>query len=70
MKREEIHWIPKKPKCEGSTGFLTVGLMEVKPALMLLLFGYGISVSIAVLEIVAQAIRQRYASNIKIISLK
>lgn len=52
MKRDEIRWIPKKPDCEGGRrGFITVGLREIKPAVFLLLIGYGSSVLIFVIEI-------------------
>lgn len=52
MKREEIRWIPKKPDCEGSRrGFNSVGLTEVKPAVYLLLFGYGLSIALLISEI-------------------
>lgn len=45
MKRDELKWIPKKPDCEGGRrGFQTVGLNEIKPAAILLLIGYGVSV--------------------------
>lgn len=53
MNREEIRWVPKKPECDKTQrGFHTVGLTEIRPALMLLLFGYAIAVAIAVVEIV------------------
>lgn len=51
MKRDEIQWIPKKPNCEGGLrGFMTVGLGEIKPAIIFLLIGYGLAVLIFVAE--------------------
>lgn len=51
MKREEIRWISKRPECEGGRrGFLTVGLIEIKPAIYLLLIGYAISSLICIAE--------------------
>lgn len=52
MKRDELKWIPKKPDCEGGRrGFMTVGLNEIKPAAVLLLIGYGVSVVFLIAEI-------------------
>lgn len=51
MKREEIRWFPSKPKCDaGSRGFVTVGLQEIKPAVFLLLSGYGLSIIVFIVE--------------------
>lgn len=45
MKHDESKWIPKKPDCEGGRrGFMTVGLNEIKPAIILLVIGYGVAV--------------------------
>ena len=52
MKRDELRWIPPKPDCEGgSSGFVTVGLNEIKPAVFLMLLGYGLSILILGIEI-------------------
>lgn len=52
MKRDELRWIPNKPDCEGGLrGFITVGLMDTKPAGLLLLIGYVSSVIILLAEI-------------------
>lgn len=50
IKREELRWVPKKPNCEGGQGFISVGMNEIKPALYLLITGYGISISIIIAE--------------------
>lgn len=51
IKRDEIRWIPKKPHCEGDqTGLISVGVREIKPAVYLLLIGYGASILIYVTE--------------------
>lgn len=60
IRREEVRWVPKKPKCEGGQGFKTVGLSEVKPAIILLLIGYGLSVGIAITEFLYRIIRNRH----------
>lgn len=52
MKRDELRWIPKKPNCDGgSRGFVTVGLSEIKPAIILLALGYALSVLMLGMEI-------------------
>lgn len=57
MKREEIRWVPRKPNCEGGHGFVSVGITEIKPALMLLLGGYMIAVIMIVIEILNKKIQ-------------
>lgn len=52
MKRDELRWIPKKPNCNGgSRGFVTVGLSEIKPAIILLALGYALCVLMLGIEI-------------------
>lgn len=52
MKRDQLKWIPEKPGCEGGRrGFQTVGLNEIRPAVILLLIGYGVSVLLFIIEI-------------------
>lgn len=66
MKRDELRWIPKKPDCEGGRrGFITVGLRDTKPAAILLLIGYGLSVIILFAEIFYRKF-QTYCTNQKI----
>lgn len=60
MKRDELRWIPKKPDCEGGRGFMTVGLQEVKPAVVFLLIGYGLSVLIIAAENLLRILNARY----------
>lgn len=60
MKRDELRWIPKKPDCEGGRrGFMTVGLSEIKPAVILLLVGYGLSILIFSTEFLLRKIDER-----------
>lgn len=40
----------QKPICEGSRGFRTVGLQEVKPALYLLIIGTAVSMVLVLIE--------------------
>lgn len=51
MNRAKRRWFPKKPICEGGVrGFTTVGIAEVKPALLLLLMGMGASFGVLFVE--------------------
>lgn len=51
MNRAKRRWFPKKPICEGGArGFMTIGIAEVKPALLLLLMGMVISFVILLFE--------------------
>ncbi|XP_055300052.1 glutamate receptor ionotropic, kainate 2-like [Sitodiplosis mosellana] len=58
MKRDELRWIPTKPDCKGGlSGFVTVGLNEIKPAVILMLFGYGLSLLVLGVEILFRNMR-------------
>lgn len=51
--RTHRHWIPQKPQCEGGgRGFVSVGLTEVHPAVMLLVFGAAASFGVMIIEII------------------
>lgn len=51
MNKYKRRWFPKKPDCDsGVRGFLTVGLQEVKPALVLLCIGNGLAFALLVME--------------------
>lgn len=51
IKREEIRWIPTKPGCTSSNwGFIQVDMKVVEPAITLLLLGYVLAVSVAIIE--------------------
>lgn len=49
---DRIHrrWIPRKPPCEGSLGFNSIGITEVKPALILWLVGFVSSLVVLCIE--------------------
>lgn len=58
MKREELRWLPQKPDCEGGLGdFKSVGLVDIKPAAQLLIFGYGLSILFLGVEILIDKIK-------------
>lgn len=57
-------WFPRKPPCEGSLGFNSIGLTEVRPALILLLFGFGAAIGALFLEIIYKAVQEKYHINI------
>lgn len=60
MNRAKRRWFPKKPLCEGGTrGFLIVGIAEVKPALLFLLMGMGVSIAILLVECVFKVLSDR-----------
>lgn len=61
MNRQKRRWYPRKPICEGGTrGFITVGLAEVQPAIMLLLIGTGISLLIMFGELLVHFLLNRH----------
>lgn len=43
-------WIPRKPPCEGSLGFNSIGLTEVKPAIIFLSFGFAAALLVLCVE--------------------
>lgn len=51
MNKFKRRWFPKKPLCEGGRGFATVGLQEVKPALILLFIANGVALILMFMEI-------------------
>lgn len=51
MDKQKRRWFPKKPICEGSRGFTTVGLQEVKPALFIWFVGVTLSIVLVFAEI-------------------
>lgn len=60
MKRDETKWIPKKPDCEGGRrGFMTVGLNEIKPAVILLVIGYAVAVLFLGAEVIQNFLLRR-----------
>lgn len=53
MNKIKRRWFPKKPMCEGgSRGFVTVGIAEVKPAIIFYIVGTGVSSAILIIEII------------------
>lgn len=60
MNKYKRRWFPRKPICDaGSRGFQTVGLQEVKPALLFLGIGTGISLFIMIAEFLYYSIANR-----------
>lgn len=60
MNKYKRKWFPKKPICDaGSREFQTVGLQEVKPALLFLGIGTGISLFMMIGEILYRSIANR-----------
>jgi hypothetical protein len=52
--RENLRYYQKKPKCAGvGSSFVSVGIVDCYPALLLLLYGLLISVVVLLLEIKA-----------------
>lgn len=55
MNRAKRRWLPKKPVCEGGArDFITIGIAEVKPALVFLLMGMCVSFAILILELLTK----------------
>lgn len=60
MNKYKRQWFPKKPICDaGSREFRTVGLQEVKPALLFLGIGTVISLFVMIGEILYYTIANR-----------
>lgn len=61
LDREHRRWIPRKPECgSGGRGFVTVGLTEINPAIILLIAGNAISVAIFLTEKIIKWILNQY----------
>lgn len=60
-------WYPRKPPCEGGIGFNSIGLTEVRPALMLLLFGFGAASVVLLLEILHTFLQKKCNRNIALV---
>lgn len=55
MSKQIGRWFPKETLCEGeASGFTTVGIREIRPALLLLLNGTALSLVLMFIEIVMQ----------------
>lgn len=67
--RENIRMYTRKPRCIGHAGnFVTASLVDTKPALMVLLWGYLITFVMIVIEFLAKYLQnkrknQRIMSN-------
>lgn len=71
MNRVKRRWFPKKPNCEaGVRGFMTVGIAEVKPALLFLLMGMGVSFFILFIEWLTNICSARYRKKRKLVNHK
>lgn len=57
-------WFPRKPPCEGSLGFNSIGLTEVRPALLLLLFGFVATISVLLIEILYNKFQKKHQKKI------
>lgn len=66
---DRIHrrWLPRKPPCEGGIGFNSIGLTEVRPALMLLLFGFGAAFVVLLLELLHTFLEKKCNRNIALV---
>jgi hypothetical protein len=52
--RENLRYYPKKPECGGlGSSFVSVGLVDCYPALLVLVYGLLCSVAVLLLEILA-----------------
>lgn len=45
-------WIPQKPPCVGGLGFTSIGITEVKPALMMFAFGSAFAFFVMFAELI------------------
>lgn len=59
IKRDENRWVPKKPKCDGVAEFSSVGFVEIKPAIEMLLIGYSIAIFVVSIEFFARFLKIR-----------
>lgn len=56
-------WVPRKPPCEGSLGFNSIGITEVKPALMVLAFGFALSLATMLGEVICKYL-SKYSNDV------
>lgn len=58
--RENTRMYTKKPRCVGTSGnFITASLVDTKPAIIVLIFGYGTAFSVFLLEMFVERLKKR-----------
>lgn len=58
--RENIRMYTKKPHCVGHTGnFVTASLVDTKPALLILIWGYSIAIAALFMEFTVRYIQNK-----------
>lgn len=64
MQRQLARGIAKKPVCENNANKVTsVGLIEIRPALLIFIFGHCAALMIFFIEIICQKIIKRTVKN-------
>lgn len=68
QERENSRMYTKKPRCVGQAGgFITASLVDTKPALMVLLFGFLFAFCVLVTELLVHyGLKRRQRSNLTV----
>lgn len=62
--RENIRMYTKKPRCVGHTGnFVTASLVDTKPALLILIYGYASAFITLLIEFTIIYIKRKMKTN-------
>lgn len=62
--RENIRMYTKKPRCVGHTGnFVTASLVDTKPALLILIWGYSIAFITLSIEFLIRYIQNKMKAS-------
>lgn len=60
MNREQAKWFPKKPKCENiPSNFTPIGIVEIRPALVIFVIGVGVAFTIFLIEIAINKVHKK-----------
>lgn len=71
LDRNYRQWIPRRPICEpGGRGFVSVGLKEIRPAIILFLIMIGVSIFLLLCEIILKRVLQFYSTPPKVAKKK
>lgn len=62
--RENTKMYTKKPRCIGTAGnFVTASLVDTKPAILVLVWGYLLAITAVLMEFLAEHIRKKKISK-------
>lgn len=70
MNLVERQWSLRKPPCIGNLGFNSIGITEVKPALMVLCFGFSLAFFMMIIELIHNAALKYKYRRSKVLFIK